>query len=253
MIGIVIPFREDYSGKRASQLQQFLERVIPALSRNLQNKFVIVIVEQSNDNRLFNRGALLNAGVHLCFEKKVSTIVLHDVDLIPSDELLYAYGSKCQHAACHIGYNWPGRYSAFKEPERCATDSYLPHTGSFYGGVMACSVAQYMAANGYPNDFFGWGGEDEEFAARLKHAQVPLVVPTRGLLSDTESLTVDNKLTLLKKHGLKCERKFELKIDHEKHRTINGTSGRGFHECQFTTEKTLVDTDIVTHVVVRLH
>src|SRR5207342_3821346 len=47
---------------------------------------------------------------------------------------------------------------------------------SSYTNIKACNLAywkrDYIAVNGYDNQFHGWGWEDNEFAARLIHSGV---------------------------------------------------------------------------------
>lgn len=38
----------------------------------------------------------------------------------------------------------------------------------FVGGVLALSMNDYRIVNGYSNLYWGWGGEDEDMAKRLK-------------------------------------------------------------------------------------
>lgn len=42
----------------------------------------------------------------------------------------------------------------------------LPYT-SYFGGVSALTREQYEAVNGFSNEFFGWGGEDDDFYNRF--------------------------------------------------------------------------------------
>lgn len=41
----------------------------------------------------------------------------------------------------------------------------LPYT-TIFGGVSAMTKEQMLTVNGYPNKFFGWGGEDDEMYNR---------------------------------------------------------------------------------------
>lgn len=253
MFGILVPFREDATGNRHLQLQQFCESLLAMFQRTSAD-FRILVVEQSEDARLFNRGALLNAGVHLIMKHfpEVTVVIAHDVDLIPSEELLYAYSYPCETAACHIGYNWPGRYSEFTMPNT-GKPGYRAHSGSFYGGVFACSVVQFQQINGYPNKFYGWGGEDEEFGARLKFLQIPVVVPTTGVLNDLENLTIEEKLRVLKENKSKCPNKYELKAVYHSRRKATSTVGEGFQDCRFDTLSLTQQSENVVHAVISLH
>ena len=44
----------------------------------------------------------------------------------------------------------------------------LPYDGIF-GGVSAMSVKHFNFVNGFSNQFWGWGGEDDDMAIRNKN------------------------------------------------------------------------------------
>ena len=43
----------------------------------------------------------------------------------------------------------------------------LPYK-TYFGGVAAMSVKHFKLVNGFSNQFWGWGGEDDDMAKRLK-------------------------------------------------------------------------------------
>lgn len=167
-VAVVVPFRDQAEQGRAAQLEAFL-KMMPAWL-GLPGSRVVVAV-QPDDGRKFNRGLLLNAGVQEASRLGFQTVILHDVDLLPSDDLRPYYVAPLQKGtALHIGSRW-GRYSY---------PGYL-------GGVLKVGVADYTAANGFPNTFWGWGGEDDAFAHRLRAMRIRTEAPSAGVLRDLEA------------------------------------------------------------------
>ena len=44
-----------------------------------------------------------------------------------------------------------------------------PAYRGYTGGVLSVWRAQFETINGFSNEFWGWGGEDDDFYNRLKH------------------------------------------------------------------------------------
>lgn len=42
--------------------------------------------------------------------------------------------------------------------------------------------------NGYPNDYWGWGGEDDELFRRMQHSRIRAVKPSQGTMVDLEEV-----------------------------------------------------------------
>ena len=118
-----------------------------------KNEFHIYIIEQSNDNRKFNRGKLLNIGFDIACKNGCKNFIFHDVDLIPSNDLIDTYYTDPDTTGpIHIAKVW-NRYSLNED---------------YFGGIVSFSETQFRSINGFPNNYWGWGGEDDEMKRRVK-------------------------------------------------------------------------------------
>ena len=75
---ILIPYRN-----RQKQLLYFIQHSAPIINKYLPTS-KIVVIRQTNDNQLFNRGKLLNVGFSL-YKDKTKYFMTHDVDLNPTN------------------------------------------------------------------------------------------------------------------------------------------------------------------------
>lgn len=53
-----------------------------------------------------------------------------------------------------------------------------PANRRYFGGVVAFNKADFEAINGFPNTFWGWGGEDDEMYSRI--VEVCNLTPKHG-------------------------------------------------------------------------
>ena len=78
--------------------------------------------------------------------------MFHDVDLLVEDDRnLYSCPAQPRHMSV-------------------AVDKFhykLPYKGLF-GGVSAMSVEHFKIVNGFSNQYWGWGGEDDDIGKRLR-------------------------------------------------------------------------------------
>ena len=153
---IIVPFRDNAEQSRASHLKTFVSHM-----KRYRPDWNVIIVEQSQDGRKFNRGALLNIGARLAHKQKAEYVVFHDVDLLPLAPIVPYYTVYPQHPI-HIGKAWTDKYNY----ER------------FLGGVISISMEDLMKSNGFPNQFWGWGGEDDALRDRLNKKDIPIYQPT---------------------------------------------------------------------------
>lgn len=80
----VIPYRA-----REEHLKYYLENTVPLLQKHMPNSKV-VIVEQNWNNKLFNRGCLLNIGFNE-YKDKIKYFMTHDVDINTYEQTILDY------------------------------------------------------------------------------------------------------------------------------------------------------------------
>ena len=189
MIWVLVPYRATATNGRAEHLQRFIA-AFPAMFPNA----MIFIMEQSDDSRKFNRGALLNAGFSQIYHstKHDDTVIFHDVDLLPDAKLAKAYLRPLpKNKACHLAAVW----------KRYTGDQYL-------GGALSMRCEDFVRINGYPNKYWGWGGEDDELAARIRFHNISVHKCTKGSMTDMEDMDFTAKKKTLTK-DVTCQNKWE--------------------------------------------
>ncbi|XP_069616676.1 beta-1,4-galactosyltransferase 3-like [Ranitomeya imitator] len=144
---VIIPHRN-----RESHLRTLLYYLHPFLQRQ-QLHYAIFVVHQAG-NATFNRAKLLNIGVREALRyDDWDCLILHDVDLVPeNDHNLYI---------CDEYY--PKHLSSAMDKFQYS----LPYW-AYFGGVSALTPDQFMKMNGFPNTYWGWGGEDDDIAMRIR-------------------------------------------------------------------------------------
>ncbi|XP_033229170.1 beta-1,4-N-acetylgalactosaminyltransferase bre-4-like [Belonocnema kinseyi] len=145
-VAIIIPYRD-----RPNHLQALLQTLHPILLRQ-QIDYQIFIIEQEGTG-LFNRAMLMNVGyVEALKERTFDCFIFHDVDLLPEDDRnLYTCPEQPRHMSVAV--------DKFKYR--------LPYADLF-GGVSAMTREHFRLVNGFSNVFWGWGGEDDDMANRIK-------------------------------------------------------------------------------------
>ena len=184
---VVIPYRN-----RNNHLQCALARF---------EQFTVYVVEQA-DREPFNRGSLLNTGYVRARRQGARRVILHDVDLMPDDKLLNMYKDPWPRPVVHFG----------------ALFSRYNNSRSYFGGVHGFTAGFFP---GYPNHFFGWGGEDD--ALRLRVRNRDMTYARHGRLYDLEAyVQPKDKLDSLSSEE-RCHNKWELvsadKQAEDNHRT----------------------------------
>jgi hypothetical protein len=113
----------------------------------------LIIIEQADD-KPFNRGKLLNIGALKAKELGCDYIALHDVDMLPID-VDYSWVDRPTHLATHFTSDVGEKRELF--------DTY-------FGGVTLFPTSHFFEINGYSNNYWGWGYEDDDLLFRCKES-----------------------------------------------------------------------------------
>jgi len=143
-LGICIPYRNR---------KEHLDRLVPHLSsylneRGIDHKFY---VGHQVDDNLFNRGMMKNIAAKYAFEDGCDYIAWHDVDML-------AY---TKHMDTLPDYSYPE-----ENPIHIATklSKYQYGLGydQYFGGVVLFTKEHVDKTNGYSNEYWDWGQEDDD-------------------------------------------------------------------------------------------
>ncbi|XP_037281124.2 uncharacterized protein LOC119174357 [Rhipicephalus microplus] len=154
-VALVVPYRD-----RRLHLLLLLRHLHPILRRQLLSYRIYVVEQYGNDT--FNKGVLMNAGVREAFrDADYHCFVFHDVDLIPEDDRnMYSCPPSPRHMSVAIDkFNYT-----------------LPYQ-MLVGGVLAIKREHFLKVNGFSNLYWGWGGEDDDMAYRIKHKNLKIIRP----------------------------------------------------------------------------
>jgi len=144
-LAVIVPYRD-----REEHLKEF----VPYMEKTLKKEkvpFEILIVEQY-DNKPFNRAKLLNVGFTEASD--CDYFAFHDVDMLPVDSD-YSFPDGPTHLSSEVEqFNWG-----------------LPYDG-YFGGVTLFDKDSFKKINGYSNEYWGWGAEDDDVLHRCMIKEV---------------------------------------------------------------------------------
>ena len=130
-----------------------LDILLPAMKeymKKFQVKYTLMVLEQ-NDDQHFNRGKLYNIGYLESLKRlqpgETPYYCHSNVDIVPKsvDYSLFTRGFRDIQG-------WEGGL----------------------GAMYFCDGDSYSAVNGYPNDMWGWGGDDSALIERAKVMNIPI-------------------------------------------------------------------------------
>lgn len=151
----ILPFRN-----RDTELQEWLKHMIFILDeqfdcKNIEciNKPYEVIIIHQYDNKLFNKGSLINTGIKIIKNKYNNDSDIINYTLVVNDIDIYVNKSNIIYYSTETG--------VIKHPYGVKRDNL----GGILGGIYICKLCDYIKINGMPN-YWGWGGEDVCIARR---------------------------------------------------------------------------------------
>jgi len=151
---IIIPYRA-----REKHLEYFINNTVPLLKKHMPNSKVIII-EQDWNNKLFNRGCLLNIGVKE-YENKTVHCMTNDVDINPFEETIL-------------------KYYVNPIPDNSIKGIYTSACNTL-GGIIKFRSKTFFDINGFPNNIWGWGEEDKALQNRAEFKKVNI---TKNILNN---------------------------------------------------------------------
>ena len=128
-------------------------------------EYEIFIIEQSDD-KPFNRGKLLNIGYKYVCDSGCDYFVFHDVDMLPED-VDYSYSDKPLHLATHLQEN-----------------DYETTFFDYFGGVTMFTKEDFKTINGFSNEYWGWGFEDDDLLIRCLESDLAIDTEISNYNSD---------------------------------------------------------------------
>lgn len=152
-VAVIIPFRD-----RQLHLRTLLALLHPMLQRQML-QYTIFVVEQK-EPRVFNKASLMNvAFLHARAIADFDCIIFHDVDMLPEDDRnFYVCSSQPRHVVSAVDkWNYRLKYK------------------TLFGGVTAFRPSHFEQVNGFSNQFYGWGGEDDDMYQRVKAQKMQVV------------------------------------------------------------------------------
>jgi DNA-directed RNA polymerase II subunit RPB2 len=224
-IAIITLFRDNDKGARERQRKEFIRRMNRIMA---PYRYHIFIIEQSADGDPFNIGKLKNVGFKIAGEwekthdMKFTNFIFSDIDMIPDDELLQYYVKPIKKplSLAIRGTRYDQRDMESKK--------------IFLGAVLGFNRRDFEEINGYPDNFWGWGGEDDALLYRLVASDVGTVqIPKVGAVIDLEDKkTIAEKLESVVKDNQRWE-KLYIDLTHWKK---NGLSNLNYKLLKMTDE-----------------
>lgn len=129
--------------------------------------YEIFVIEQADD-KPFNRGKLLNVGYNYALKSGCDYFVFHDVDMLPKN-VDYSYSDIPLHLATNL------------QDEDFETIFF-----DYFGGVTMFTKEHFETINGFSNEYWGWGFEDDDLLVRCIKSNLDLDTESSSTLNEVD-------------------------------------------------------------------
>lgn len=190
-LAIITVYRDPGDGSRLKQKEDFIQ-IIAGLFEAANNYVDIFIIEQSQDGEKFNIGKLKNIGFIMAREKEnkedfnYSHFIFTDIDTFPDTDLMkyYLYPTRIKPIALATRGTRYQQENLTNKP--------------FLGACMSISGETFEKINGYPNNIYGWGVEDDIVCMRCSFNGIEILIPKEGGVVDIEDINGKEISVMLK-------------------------------------------------------
>jgi hypothetical protein len=158
---VIVPYRF-----REQHLQVFPQKIKAFLANEgIANE--IIIIEQADDGKPFNKAKLLNVGATLA-RNNCDYYCFHDINMLP-EIASYAYINHPVLLANSV--------SQFDKN---------PNHATYFGGVILFDKHMFFKINGFSNRYWHWGCEDDDLLLRCMYKGLIPLAYTQGRFSSLE-------------------------------------------------------------------
>lgn len=139
-LGVCVPYRNR---------EEHMDIFVPWVSEFLIKQGIDhrIYIAHQVDDKLFNRGAMKNIAYDIAKKDGCDYFVFHDIDMVPEDD------------SCD--YSYPGDHPVHIAVRISQSDYQLKYQ-EYFGGAVIFTREQYEKVNGYSNDYWDWGMEDDD-------------------------------------------------------------------------------------------
>jgi hypothetical protein len=139
-LGVCVPYRNR---------EEHMNIFVPHVSKFLEERGIehTIYLAHQCDDKLFNRGLMKNIAAKHAFDDGCDYIVWHDIDMVPEDE------------SCD--YSFP-KENPKHIAVRISQSDYQLKYEEYFGGAVIFSKEQVEKTNGYSNEYWDWGMEDDD-------------------------------------------------------------------------------------------